>query len=525
VAAGTTQTGTVGTFGGIPIPPVTVFMDGFWAGVDYYNQENGTDVEVLGWDPETQDGLFTGNFESLDDGRTLGESLMDEGADIIMPVAGPVGLGTAAAVQERGDAYIVGVDTDMSVSAPEFADVILTSVLKNMDVAVFLTSKSVQDGTYEGGIFVGDLANDGVGLAPFNELDSMVPDAVKEALPGLREGIMAGTIPTTPGVEPIVAPEGFKVCQVTDVGGIDDKTFNATAWKGVEDSVRIFGGEDKFLESQQQTDYAVNINAFIEEGCELIVTVGFLLGADTAIAAEANPDQKFAIVDFAYFDEEGNKIPYDNVVELNTDQAAFLAGYVAAGTTQTGTVGTFGGIPIPPVTVFMDGFWYGVDYYNQENGTDVQVLGWDPETQEGLFTGNFESLDDGRTLGESLMDEGADIIMPVAGPVGLGTAAAVQERGDAYIVGVDTDMSVSAPEFADVILTSVLKNMDVAVFLTTKSVLDGSYAGGIFVGNLDNDGVGLAPFNELDSMVSDAVKEALPDLVRGIIAGDIQTAP
>ena len=301
-----------------------------------------------------------------------------------------------------------------------------------------------------------------------------------------------------------------------------------TAWKGVEEAEAQLGAEGKFLESQQQTDYQVNINAFIEEGCDLIVTVGFLLGADTAIAAEANPDQKFAIIDFAYFDEDGNKIPYDNIVELNfaTDQAAFLAGYVAAGTTQTGTVGTFGGIPIPPVTVFMDGFWYGVDYYNQENGTDVEVLGWDPAaTQEGLFTGNFESTDDGRALGESLMDEGADIIMPVAGPVGLGTAAAVQERGNAFIIGVDTDMTVSAPEFADVILTSVLKNMDVAVFLTAESVVDGSYAGGIFVGTLENDGVGLAPFNELDSMVPDPVKEALPDLIAGIIAGDIQTAP
>ena len=327
--------------------------------------------------------------------------------------------------------------------------------------------------------------------------------------------------------EPEEEPMALLVCQVTDVGGIDDKTFNATAWKGVLDFIDTYGGEPKFLESQQQTDYAVNINAFLEEGCDLIVTVGFLLGADTAIAAEANPDQKFAIVDFAYFDEEGNKIPYDNVVELNfaTDQAAFLAGYVAAGSTQTGTVGTFGGIPIPPVTVFMDGFWYGVQYYSEQNGTDVQVLGWDPATQEGLFTGNFESTDDGRALGESLMDEGADIIMPVAGPVGLGTAAAVQERGNAYLIGVDTDMTVSAPEFADVILTSVLKNMDVAVFLTAESVVDGSYAGGIFVGTLDNDGVGLAPFNQLEDMVPDAVKDSLADLTAGIIAGDIQTAP
>ena len=529
-AAGTTQTGTVGTFGGIPIPPVTVFMDGFWAGVQYYNEQNGTDVQVLGWDPATQEGLFTGNFESTDDGRAFGESLMDEGADIIMPVAGPVGLGTAAAVQERGNAYIVGVDTDMSVSAPEFADVILTSVLKNMDVAVFLTTESVIDGSYAGGIFVGTLDNDGVGLAPFNDMEGLVPDAVKSDLETITAGIISGEISSSPGVElipPLVAPEGFKVCQVTDVGGIDDKTFNATAWKGVQDAEEAFGVEGKFLESQQQTDYAVNINAFLEEGCELIVTVGFLLGADTAIAAEANPDQKFAIIDFAYFDEEGNKIPYDNVVELNfaTDQAAFLAGYVAAGTTQTGTVGTFGGIPIPPVTVFMDGFWYGVDYYNQQNGTDVKVLGWDPATQEGLFTGNFESTDDGRAFGESLMDEGADIIMPVAGPVGLGTAAAVQERGNAYIIGVDTDMSVSAPEFADVILTSVLKNMDVAVFLTTESVLDGSYAGGIFVGTLENGGVGLAPFNNLEDMVPDPVKDARADLIAGIIAGEIITGP
>ena len=101
----------------------------------------------------------------------------------------------------------------------------------------------------------------------------------------------------------------------------------------------------------------------------------------------------------------------------------------------------------------------------------------------------------------------------------------MQERGNAYLVGVDTDMSVSAPEFADVILTSVLKNMDVAVFLTTKSVLDGSYEGGIFVGTLDNNGVGLASFNNLADMVPSAVQDALPDLIRGIIAGDIQTAP
>ncbi|MEA3440475.1 MAG: BMP family ABC transporter substrate-binding protein, partial [Chloroflexota bacterium] len=179
--------------------------------------------------------------------------------------------------------------------------------------------------------------------------------------------------------------EAFKACQVTDAGGIDDKSFNATAWKGVQDAEKELGIEAKYLESQQQTDYEKNINAFIEEGCDIIITVGFLLGDATAASAEANPDQKFSIVDYAY--DPG----YDNVLGqvFNTDEAAFMAGYLAAGVSKTGKVGTFGGIQIPTVTVFMDGFSMGVDYYNQQKGTSVEVLGWDPASQTGLFTGNF----------------------------------------------------------------------------------------------------------------------------------------
>lgn len=311
---------------------------------------------------------------------------------------------------------------------------------------------------------------------------------------------------------------GYKACQVTDVGGIDDKTFNATAWKGVQDAEASLGVTGSYLESQQQTDYETNINAFIEEGCDLIVTVGFLLGDATYAAADSNPDQLFTIVDYPNSDPAKA-----NLVGLlfATDQAAFLAGYVAAGSTQTGKVGTFGGINIPPVTAFMDGFWYGVQYYNQQNGTSVEVLGWDPATQEGLFTGNFESTDDGRAFGESLMDEGADIIMPVAGPVGLGTAAAIQERGNAWIIGVDTDMRVSAPEYADIILTSVLKNMDVAVYSIIEADLGGTFPGGNYFGVLANNGVGLAG---IDGMSAD-MQSALNTIIEGINAGTIQTAP
>ena len=308
---------------------------------------------------------------------------------------------------------------------------------------------------------------------------------------------------------------GMKVCQVTDTGGIDDKSFNATAWAGAQKAQKDLGFEAKYLESQQQTDYEKNINAFMEEGCNLIVTVGFLLGDATKIAAEANPDQSFAIVDFAYDPNINNVLG----LTFDTDQAAFLAGYVAAASTKTGAVGTFGGLPIPTVTIFMDGFYYGVQYYNEKNGTSVRVLGWDPATKEGLFTNNFESTDDGRTMGETLMSEGADVIMPVAGPVGLGTAEAVQSAGNAWIIGVDTDWTVSAAQYKDIILTSVLKNMDVAVFEAAKAVSEAKFAGGIYVGTLENDGVGIATPNA--AAPADAVK-ALEQIEKDIISGTIK---
>jgi basic membrane protein A len=313
----------------------------------------------------------------------------------------------------------------------------------------------------------------------------------------------------------------IKVCQVTDTGGIDDKSFNATAWKGVQDAMNRLGIDGKYLESQQQTDYEKNINAFLEEGCDLIITVGFLLGDATKAAAEANPNQKFSIVDFAY----DPTIPNVLGQVFNTQEAAFLAGYVAAGTTKTGKVGTFGGMQIPTVTVFMDGFVLGVKYYNEQNGTNVEALGWDPTATTGLFTGNFESTDDGRAMGVNLMDEGADIILPVAGPVGLGTAAAAMERGNVYIIGVDSDWHQTSPEYKSIILTSVLKNMDITTFDAIQSVINGTFKGGVTVGSLENGGVGLALYHELDSMVPDKVKSDLDGIKQKIISGDIKASP
>ena len=314
----------------------------------------------------------------------------------------------------------------------------------------------------------------------------------------------------------------IKACQVTDVGGVDDKGFNQKAFKGVQDAADQLGVEAVVLESQAETDYATNIQSFIDQGCGIIITVGFLLGDATKEAANANPETPFSIVDYAY--AEGD-ITNNNVLGqvFNTDEAAFLAGYLAAGMSKSGKVGTFGGINIPPVTIFMDGFYYGVQKYNADNGTNVEVLGWDPATQKGLFTENFESLDDGRTFAQNLVDEGADIVMPVAGPVGLGSAALASELGTdkLMIIGVDSDQYESDTANAGVYLTSVLKNMDVTTFNAIQSVVDGTFEGGVTVGTLENGGVGLAPFHDMDASVPQELKDQIETIKAGIIDGSV----
>jgi basic membrane protein A and related proteins len=256
----------------------------------------------------------------------------------------------------------------------------------------------------------------------------------------------------------------FKACQITDTGGIDDRSFNQTVWEGFLRAEEELGVEVKYLESTSESDYDPNIQAFIDEGCDVIVTVGFLLGDATEAFAIANPGQAFGIIDYAY------ETAYDNLLAMvfDTDQAGFLAGYVAAGMTETGIVGTWGGINIPPVSVFMDGYLAGVNHYNSVKGTSVQVLGWDGS--DGVFIGSFESQDLGNSATADMLQNGADIILPVAGPAGLGAATAIQDFGSGQMIWVDTDGYFST-DFGSITLTSVEKKMDNATFDLIRSVV------------------------------------------------------
>jgi basic membrane lipoprotein Med (substrate-binding protein (PBP1-ABC) superfamily) len=331
-----------------------------------------------------------------------------------------------------------------------------------------------------------------------------------------------GSAPEEGGNGSSAAPQAtdFTGCIVSDSGGFDDRSFNQSSYEGLQQAEEDYGIEVKRAESQSATDFTANVDSMVQQGCDLTVTVGFLLSDTTKAAAEANPESNFAIVD-------DNAIDLPNVkpITYDTAQAAFLAGYVAAGSTETGTVATYGGMQIPTVTIFMDGFADGVEYYNEQKGTDVKLLGWDKDSQNGTFVGNFEDQGKGKTNTLNFINEGADIIMPVAGPVGLGTLDAVIESNaggkNARVVWVDSDGYESAGKAEEFILTSVLKEMGTSVHDVTKSAIDGAFDATPYVGTLENGGVGIAPFHEQDANVPAELKTEVEQLKQDIIDGKV----
>lgn len=332
------------------------------------------------------------------------------------------------------------------------------------------------------------------------------------------------TLPSTPeSVAPSVAPVDFLVCQVTDTGGADDKGFNQSAWEGVQRAGTELGVQTKLLESTAATDYAPNLKACADQGADLIFSVGFLLGDDTLAAAQANPQISYAIVDYAY---DAPPVNLKGLV-FDTKSASMLQGYLAAGMSKSGTVATFGGIQIGPVVDFMNGYAAGVNYYNSKKGTNVKVLGWDPVTQTGSFTNDFTDLDKGRQQAEGFMQEGADVIFAVAGPVGQGAMAAVKDNPSLLdpapvFIGVDVDQFISVPGFEDIMLNSELKNISNAVFdVTQLRVVVGAWSSALYVGTLKNNGVGIAPYHNFDSKVPQALKDEVTALQAALIDGSV----
>ncbi|HFD38734.1 MAG TPA: BMP family ABC transporter substrate-binding protein [Anaerolineae bacterium] len=310
--------------------------------------------------------------------------------------------------------------------------------------------------------------------------------------------------------------EEFKVGMVSDVGGIDDASFNQNTWEGLKRAQDELGVQAQFIESQAQADYAKNITEFAEQDYDLIITVGFLLGDATGEMAKQYPDTKFAIVDFAY----DPPIPNVQGIVFNVDEAAFPIGYLAAGWASLKDpddpqVGYVAGMQIPPVEQFIVAYEAGVDYYNQQKGANVQV--------KGVYVGDFEAPDEGKIQGQSLIDEGVDVIFGVGGKTGNGGLAAAKENGK-WGIGVDVDQYHTLPNEKDILITSCMKRLDNAVYNVVKDALEGNFGGGgVYVGTLSNDGVGLAPYHDYEDQIPDELKQEVSAIVEGIKKGEIDT--
>ncbi len=326
------------------------------------------------------------------------------------------------------------------------------------------------------------------------------------------------------------ASGSFLGCMVTDTGGINDKSFNQSAWQGMQEAAAANPNITvKYLQSTTQSDYVPNINSFLSQKCGIIVTVGFLMAAATESAAKAHPTQPFAIVDCSYASEclTGTKESNIDQLTFNTVQDGFLGGYLAAGISKNGKVGTFGGEDFGTVTIYMDGFWDGVQYYNKQHKTNVQVLGWNEQTQKGEFTGDFTNQTKGQTVTQTLISEGADVIFPVAGNVGLGAAKAVQTAnssgGNVALEWVDTDGCVSAAQYCKYMVTSVTKGIQTAVKNAVTTAASGKPVGGTYIGTLANGGAVLSPFHDYASKVPASLQSELKTIETGIENGSIAT--
>ncbi|MDA2978265.1 MAG: BMP family ABC transporter substrate-binding protein [Actinomycetota bacterium] len=334
------------------------------------------------------------------------------------------------------------------------------------------------------------------------------------------------TTTTTTTTTAAPAVNAVKTCLVTDLAGVDDRSFNASAWQGVQDAVAAgFATADSFvLESTDASDWQPNIDQMVSQGCEHIVTVGFALGEVTAINAQAHPDITWTMIDNVLTDETFAPLGLANVRELvyQTDEAAFAAGYLAAGVSTTGITCTYGGANFPTVAIFMDGFTRGVAHYNEVKGAAVEVKGWDTEARDGLFTGSFTDMDLARSTAESLFQEGCDIIIPVGGAINLPAGDLINEGLDAALIGVDADAYFAMDEqYQPTWLTTVEKAIAPFITLAIQEHGEGTWTSGSFLGTLANGGVGLSPFHDWDARVSDELRaevaQILEDIANGVI--------
>lgn len=328
--------------------------------------------------------------------------------------------------------------------------------------------------------------------------------------------------PAPAPASPSTPVRDYQACLVADASGFADGSFNQAAHNGLLRAGAELGIETAQRQSDAAADYDVAIDALIGEGCELITVVGAQHAASAEAAAAANPQVDFLLVDAMPTTPQPNLKP----LLFDVAGAAFLAGYLAASQSATGAVGTFGAIKDADIVVVLDGFAAGVQHYNQAKAAEVRLLGWDPATQEGVFVASdspFEDAVAGRAAAQSLAAQGADIIFPVAGQAGTGALELAGEApGSLAVIWNDTDGCLSHPQSCPVIMTSVAKAVDLAVFDTITQAADGQFSNSAYHGTLANEGAGLSPLHEFTDKVGELAWLEVQAVRKGLIDGTIE---
>lgn len=290
----------------------------------------------------------------------------------------------------------------------------------------------------------------------------------------------------------------LKIGLVTDVGGVNDGSFNQTAWEGMERAAEELGVTVNYLESGTDADYAPNLETFADEEYDLIISIGYMLADATRTAAEQNPDIKFAIVDDATID-----LPNVTCLMFRAEQASYLAGYVAGKTTKTNNVGYVAGMANETMNQFGYGYCAG-------------VLDANPDAKIQQFNANsFADAATGKTMANTAITNGADVIFHAAAATGLGVIEACHEAG-VYAIGVDSDQSGISP---DTVLTSAMKRVDNAVYDTIESLVNGTLESSVHTYDLAEGGVDIAPSQDL---IADDVIAEVEEVKEKIINGEIE---
>ncbi|MEO8285700.1 MAG: BMP family ABC transporter substrate-binding protein [Chloroflexota bacterium] len=520
LAASISKTGNIGAvLGTDDVPPVWRYGEGYKAGAKSVNPN--VTVQVV----YHSDVDITKTFNDPEWGKTTALSMFDKNADVVFGAGGVTGNGAIFAAKDR-NLLAIGVDADQYFTiGDEYKGALVSSAMKLLTPGVFNLVKQAQAGTLKGGNNTGE-----VGLAPYHDQDAAVSADVKAKIESVKADLQSGSVKTcvspakgvdapagctggaTTGTTPAAAtPSGakLKVGLVTDVGRLNDKSFNQTSWEGVQQAEKDLGVEIKAIETADTKDYDKNIQQFVSEKYDVIVTVGFALGEATTKAAQANPNIKFIGVD----QFQAADLPNLAGLVFEEDKAGYLAGVLAASISKTGNIGAvLGTDDVPPVWRYGEGYKAGAKSVNPN--VTVQVV----YHSDVDITKTFNDPEWGKTTALSMFDKNADVVFGAGGVTGNGAIFAAKDR-NLLAIGVDADQYFTiGDEYKGALVSSAMKLLTPGVFNLVKQAQAGTLKGGNNTGE-----VGLAPYHDQDAAVSADVKAKIETAKAGLQSGSVKT--